>query len=308
MNTFTEQDYQTMHQYLQQQMTEAERRVFEQRLQTEPEWAEELAWLQKMEANYRYLKLKDHIAAIHNRLDQAGELNAGTPIVKTFWQIWGRTLSIAASVVLMMGVGWYVWQNNREVTTPPVAQTPPTTPPTQINPQPPAESPTVNLAELAQGYAAQQPKDLPTAPTELQEAVQAYRSDKPDAAIAALKKQPQPTPDAPATNPDGKPLFGSSQNSNPPQPDAAEPSAQTQQFRYLYLGLSYLKKGDAAQAVGQLKKVKTASLKPTAEWYEALALLKLKQQEEAKRILTRIKNNPEHLYNLEAEELWGGIK
>ena len=307
MKTFTEQDYQTMHQYLQQQMTEAERRAFEQRLQTEPEWAEELAWLQKMETNYRYLKLRDYIADIHNRLDQAGELDAGTPIVKTFWQTWGRTLSIAASVVLVLGAGWYVWQNNQEVSTPPVAQTP-TTPPARISPHPPVESPTVNLSELAQGYATQQPKDLPTAPTELQEAVQAYRSDMPDAAIAALRKQPKPNPDAPVTNPDDKPLFGSSQNSNTPPPAAAESSAQTQQFRYLYLGLSYLKKGEAAQAVGQFKKVKTASLKPTAEWYEALALLQLNQQEEAKRILTRIKNNPEHLYNLEAEELWEGIK
>ena len=49
MKVFTEQDYQTMNKYLQQQMTEAERRAFEQRLQTEPEWVEELAWLQKID-------------------------------------------------------------------------------------------------------------------------------------------------------------------------------------------------------------------------------------------------------------------
>ena len=302
MKVFTEQDYQTMHQYLQQQMTEAERRAFEQRLQTEPEWVEELAWLQKMEANYRYLKLKDHIAATHTRLDQAGYLDTGTPIVKTFWQTWGSVLSIAASVVLLVGAGWYVWQNNQEVTPPPVAENP-TKPSIKTNPNPPVERPAINLAELTKGYATQQPKDLPATPSELQEAVQAYRSDRPDAAIAALRKQPQPAPNSPATNPDGKPIFGSSQTNG-----AAQPSFQTQQFRYLYLGLSYLQKGEAAQAVGQFKKVKTASLKPTAEWYEALALLQINQQEAAKRILTRIKNNPEHLYNLEAEELWGVIK
>lgn len=307
MKNFTEKEYELMDRYLKKQLTEVEQQAVALQLQNDPEWAEELAWLQKMQANYRYLKLKDHINDIHARLDQVGELDAGTPVVKTFWQTWGRTLSIAASVVLVLGAGWYVWQNNQEVSTPPIAQTP-STPPTSVSPQPPTESPTVNLSELAQGYTTQQPKDLPAAPAELQEAVDAYRSGKPDAAIAALRKQPQSSPDAPATKPDDKPLFGSSQNSNTPQPAAAQPLAQTQQFRYLYLGLSYLKKGEAAQAVGQFKKVKTATLKPTAEWYEALALLQLNQQEEAKRILTRIKNNPEHSYNLEAEELWEGIK
>lgn len=297
MKTFTEQDYQTMHQYLQKQMTETERRAFEQRFQTEPEWAEELAWLQKMEVNYRYLKLKDHVEAIHTRLDQAGELDT-TPIVKTFWQTWGRTLSIAASLVLVLGASWYVWKNNQEVSPPPIAQKP-----TVTAPQPPAEQPANNLAELAQGYASQQPKDLPATPSELQAAVQAYQANKPDEAIAALRKQPQPTPDAPATNPDGKPLLGSSQNNDTPLP-----SAQTQQLRYLYLGLSYLKKGEAAQAVGQFKKVKTASLKATAEWYEALALLQLKQTTEAEALLKKIKNNPNHPYQLEAEEVWRSVQ
>ncbi len=299
MKEFTEDEYQQMDKYLHHQLPQAEQQAFELRLQAEPALADELAWLKKMEANYRYIKLKEHFEDIHQKLDQERALDRGAA-VQTFWQSWRRTLSLAASVVLVMGVGWWLWKNNQAAPRPMAQNKPPVVEQPKEN-FPTVEAPTMDVVALASGYAKQLPKDEAPVPAQLQKAVNSYRNNQPDAAIAALQKMPDtadnPTPD--------EGLYGSSKDAKPNNPTAIDP--QNGQYRYFYLGLSYLKKGDGQRALAALKKVKNATLKPSTEWYEALALITLEQNNAAKIRLDKISKDPNHPYQIEATEVYDAM-
>lgn len=298
MKEFTEQDYEQMDKYIKQQLSEVDRKAFEQRIKIDPALADELAWVRKMEANYRYIKLKDHVTALHQQLNEEGVLDTGT-VVKSFWQNWRRILSIAATVVLLVGAGWFVWLNNQEsVKQPTLVQALPSE--RLIEPSTPP--PVMDGSDLAEGYARQLPKDEIVIPLELTEAVNYYRNDRPDAAIAALRALPSPA------TPPSEDRFGSTKGEKGTTAPLPAVDTKNQQYRYLYLGLSYLKKGEAQKAVRQLKKVHTASLRPTAEWYEALGLVLLHQEDAARLLLNKIRNNPDHLYQLEAAEVWEAME
>lgn len=86
--------------------------------------------------------------------------------------------------------------------------------------------------------------------------------------------------------------------------EVADPATEAPSEAYLYLGISRLALGRPQEALQALEKVGTASFDwSTAQWYSALAWLKLDRPELAKPILERIAGQARHTQRNDAQQI-----
>lgn len=310
MNDFPEQDYALIASYLEHQLSETEQRAFEQRLLSDPAFAAEVEWVRKLLVNYRYLRLQDTFAEIRAKAE-APVLEQPEAVVRPLWEhSWARSLLVAATLAVVVSVGY--WTLRPAPTNDPIAQQGRPAPidssktPTPLSP----DDPTPDPAALAQAFAAESPQNVGTVPADVREGVAAYENNDPDKAIAALKKPDRPTaPVEPtfgvgADSTDGSKGVTTSKSTTTSQgTTVGAESPTTGQYRSLYLGLSQLKNGQPALALASLKRVSLPRLKPTAQWYEALCYVQLKQPDKARALLETITRQPDHPYLTEATAL-----
>ncbi len=93
--------------YLENRLSDAERRSFEREMSTNAELKSEVEAQQKMRLGLRALAIEKQI----NEARQRTQSSPKTTIVKKLNSIqsWG----LAASVAVMLGAGWLVWENNK---------------------------------------------------------------------------------------------------------------------------------------------------------------------------------------------------
>ena len=93
--------------YLQNALLGAEKRAFERELEMNAELRLELEIQQKLQLGLRALAIEKQILDARQRTQVAPK---NTVVRKlSSWQNWG----LAASVAIMLGAGWLVWQNNQ---------------------------------------------------------------------------------------------------------------------------------------------------------------------------------------------------
>lgn len=315
MKDFTEQDYHLMDQYIQGGLSEDDRMAFEKRLLNEPDLVAELHWLQKLKVNYKLVRLEDTVRRVYQELAAEGLLRPETEeivdkggTIRPLWkqQPTARWLSIAASILLMTGIGVWYWQSQRPGQPPSVATAQPRTesnPRVSTPPKPPKTEPVESASaavEWAKTYAVQSPKAIRTVPKSIQIAVDDYEQNQIEQAIAILR---QPVASEENQEP-VTPEFGGSKGATSSGHGAVVEDVQTRNYRLFYLGISYLKTDQSAQALRTLQQVKQPPfLRATAQWYEALCFLQDHQPEQARIILTRIEQQSSHPYQIEAQQL-----
>ncbi|SOD96442.1 hypothetical protein [Spirosoma fluviale] len=301
MKNFSETDYKQMDQYILGQLPDSERQAFEKRLLTEPELADEVAWLNKLYANYEHLRLQDTVRAIHQSLTEQGALEREVP-VRPLWGEIGRWVAVAASVAAVVVGGVWYWQQRQQPDSPSVATKmppvvvpkPDAAPPQPRPAQPGIQDAAPSLLALAKTYGQQSPKGIGEVPSDLAGPIADYGQGRFKEAIAQLR-QPIGRTNAPA------PEFGAVRDDTAGEsPSAATESAQTTVYRRFYLGLSYFQNGQPKQALTELERVNRPPLAQTAQWYRVLAYLQLRQPEAARPLLDQIQNQPNHPYQTEA--------
>lgn len=93
--------------YLENRLSDAERQSFERKMSTDAELKSEVEIQLKMRLGLRALAIETQIDAARQRTQSSPKIT----IVKRLKSVqnWG----LAASVAVMMGAGWLVWQNNQ---------------------------------------------------------------------------------------------------------------------------------------------------------------------------------------------------
>lgn len=301
MSNFTEEEYKLMDNYINNTLGDAEKEAFQRRLKAEPALADELEWLKKLELNYAHLKWKEYFEERHHTLITAEDLV--TKPTKTFWVQWGQKLALAASVILVLGSGLYffVIKNNKQE----VAQKPNEKHPIIKNDNEPINTGADNTEFIAilDSYAYQLPKDIDSVPTELRKGITAYKTDQTQQAIKLFK---EPIYNEVLSPKNEKPEYSSSKGTQVEQ-EKLKLDTNKEAYRHLYLGLSYLKTNQIDNALSEITKAKIGVTKSSAEWYEALCYLKLKQIDRAKTILESISNNPQNPYEADALEILNAL-
>lgn len=305
MNDFTENDYYLMDQYIHNRLSDVDRQSFEKRLINDPSLSAEVQWLQQLYVNYEQVRLEDSIRTIHQTLSEQGALEL-EPVVRPLWsqplRVW---LAVAASLVVVVGVGLWYWQARPAADQPTLAANPPasiqpTEPTTQPNPghQSIGEKPVSESAEFVKRYANALPKGIGTVPDALHSPVTDYEQGRLNPAIAALRR-----PLRAVQTTESIPEFGASPDQSTSGHAMIIETPQVANYRQFYLGLSYLKNSEPRRALNALEQVNSTSLTPAADWYRALCYLKLKQNDQAKAVLKSIENKPQHPYQAEAGQL-----
>lgn len=103
-------DFERIEAYLQNRLSEAERRGFEAEIHANNALREEVETQQKLRLGLQALAIEKHLLDAQKRTQ--------TKQIKTvFWgKIQWQTWAVAASIVLVLGVSWWVWKNNAEST------------------------------------------------------------------------------------------------------------------------------------------------------------------------------------------------
>ncbi|GAB4051880.1 tetratricopeptide repeat protein [Spirosoma litoris] len=312
MKDFTEQEYEQMNRYIDGTLSDGERTAVEKRLLNDPDFAAEVAWLRKFFVNYQHVVTEDKVREIHAELAKEGLL-ATKPVEHVYWTPW--RMAMAASVVLVLGIGIWYWQslpptqsgiagNNQGQGTSTTSTTSSTdttsstapasnsaTTPKVVIPDP---GPSFN--QLATNYGKRSPKGIGDVPAELTKAVTSYEQGgkQLEEAIAVLKKPVLVEP---------KEEYGASKGITP----QAQENKSTADYRHFYLGLSYLKNGQAKSALTALNQIEGDNLTQTVQWYKALCYVQLGQTTNAKQVLTQIQNEPGHPYQTEASKLMASL-
>lgn len=109
-------DYERAEDYVTERLSAGERTQFETELAANPELAGETARLRSLRTGLRRLTYRNEIAARHAELLQHGDIQAMPTEMGRVLPL-GRTRSLwsyaaAASVVLLLGLGWFLVENN----------------------------------------------------------------------------------------------------------------------------------------------------------------------------------------------------
>jgi hypothetical protein len=300
MSIFSEEDYELMDNYMHRNLNNAEERAFEERLRSDDSFAAEFQWVQKLRVNYAHMKWKDYFKETHERLTANDEVKEEKD-EPAFWVQWGRKLSIAASVLLVLGSAGYYFLSKQETGN--LANKPHghvLSPAKRIEDIP--DNLNTALDPIVNSYALQLPKDLGKVPAELESAIAAYKDDQAGRAIALLIKPIEQTPAQVISDPDN---VGSAKGDGS---QARKLNKEKESYRHLYLALSYIKTNQVNQALDEIKKAGYGETKASAEWYESLCYLKLNQIPAAKAILKSISENDKHPYQPDAQEVLTSIK
>lgn len=304
MEKYTEHEYEQMEKYINRTLTEAELILVEQRMLNDQAYAEEIKQMRILLANFRHMHYRELVQSIHNKLEKEGQLVHYETAAVPLWKRFGKQLSLAASIILFLGAGFLIWKSTSHQKIPEVAQTPTdekfSSDPPKVSPPSPTPTPSrVSPLQLAQNFASQSPANIGNIPDELSAAVTAYQNDRTDEAIAALRSKPDS--EIPAED---KPLFGSGQKGDAPNKTGTSTSDD---YRNFYLGLSYLKNGEAQSGLTTLQKITEPKLRRTANWYQALALIQLNRTKDARVIIDKIRADGNHPYQIEAQQLWDSL-
>ncbi|MPR32309.1 hypothetical protein [Salmonirosea aquatica] len=92
--------------YLQNTLSEAEKRSIEADLQSDDNLRAEMEIQQKLRLGLRALAIEKQLLNARERANKRSEISFARKINP--FQIW----SIAASIVLVLGLGWWIWQTN----------------------------------------------------------------------------------------------------------------------------------------------------------------------------------------------------
>jgi cellobiose-specific phosphotransferase system component IIA len=152
-------------------------------------------------------------------------------------------------------------------------------------------------------YAYQLPKDVDNVPEELRKGINAYKADQIEQATKLLK---EPIYNEILSPINEKLEYGSSKGIRS-EKDKLNLDTNKEALRHLYLGLSLLKNNQIDKALSEIAKAKTGDTKSSAEWYEALCFLKLKQMDKAKKILVGIASNSQNPYEADANEILNAL-
>ena len=104
-------DFERIEAYLQNRLSEAERRDFEAEIHANSELRAEVEIQQKLRLGLRALAIEKHLLNAQKRT-QTKQMPQNKTVFwgKSQWQTWAA----AASIVLILGVSWWVWQKNAE--------------------------------------------------------------------------------------------------------------------------------------------------------------------------------------------------
>lgn len=299
MKEFTEHDYTSIDRYIQNDLSASDRRAFERRMLNEPELATELQWLKKFYVNYaqvglqeKHIGLQAQVHDIHQRLSEQGALVKEPVTQRPAVPAW---MAMAVCFLLVLNIGIWYWQAHKSVEREEAKQNPKKVDP-KVKPTIPASNSVTMPAapssplfdQLAATYGKQSPKGIGEVPDELAGAVADYKrgGHRLHQAIDALK---DPAPKV--IDPNEEPEYGASNDQ------------YAIDYRHLYLGLCYLKNGQAKPALHTLSQIQNDSLTQTVQWYKALCYVRMRQSHKAKRLLTQIQHQPGHPYHREAGKL-----
>lgn len=95
--------------YVAGRLATSERAQFETELGTNPELADETARLRAMRTGLRRLAFRDEMIARHAELVRSGAIQPVQPVMTVVRPLW-QYMAIAASLVLLLGLGWFAWQ------------------------------------------------------------------------------------------------------------------------------------------------------------------------------------------------------
>lgn len=308
----SEELFNQLHAYLRGEGSPAERTAFEKQMNQNPELAQEVASQKRIKTGLKANENKRKFQDIHAQLKATGALpevevevelmSVGTqttekevivkptPVeeeieeevatkVTPLWS-WGR-LAVAASVILAMGIGWYIYSNS-EPTQTEVAVTPepPNTKPDTVSPK----QETVNPKPETQNSKPQTVNPKPEPPNFKQLFAQNFS----------------------ATPKIGSPF--SSENFGVSPSMVARWQADT---ATLHAGIRLLDAGRGRSALAEfekLEKSKFEEIQQHAQWYIALSLLWQNQYEKTKERLEAIAANDKHLYQARAKKLLEKLK
>ncbi|MFN8348802.1 MAG: hypothetical protein U0X91_27635 [Spirosomataceae bacterium] len=287
MEHISEELFNQIHAYLRGEGSPEERTAFEQQMNQNPELTQEVASQKRIKTGLKANENKRKFQDIHAQLKAAGALpqvvvqptlieeeieEQAAVKVTPLWS-WGR-LAIAASVMLAVSVGWYIYSNSE-----------PTQPEVAVTPEPPNNKPdTVS------------PK---------QETV----NPKPE--TVNPKPEPPNFKQLFAQNFSASPKIGSpfsSENFGVSPSLVARWQADT---ATLHAGIRLLDAGLGRSALAELEKLeksKFEEIQQHAQWYIALSLLWQNQYEKTKERLDAIVANDKHLYQARAKRLLEKIK
>ncbi len=109
--------------YLTNQMSESERQRFEHQVQQNPELRQEVLLQKELKKGFEVLATKDKFRQIHQQLTEQGQLSQPSPalakpdpqvidfpVTPTLKRNRWYPLAVAASLVILLGTGWFVWQ------------------------------------------------------------------------------------------------------------------------------------------------------------------------------------------------------
>ena len=107
--------FEQIHLYLSGEMNEKETKDFEQLLQENAVVNEEFMWQKRIKEGLKAQEYKKQFQNIHQQLNAEGELNRlETKSPKIIISLSWKYLSIAASIVLVIGI-WWIWTNNDKI-------------------------------------------------------------------------------------------------------------------------------------------------------------------------------------------------
>lgn len=296
MEHVSEELFNQLHAYLRGEGSPAERTAFEQQMNQNPELAQEVASQKRIKAGLKANENKRKFQDIHAQLKATGALPEvvvePTPVeeeveeevVTPLWN-WGR-LAVAAGVILVAGIGWYIYSNSRPTQTQVAV-----TPETDARPRPTPKLDTVSP----------KPETVNPKPE--------TQNSKPQTV------NPKPEP------PNFKQLFAQNFTANPKigSPFSSEnlgvsPSLVARwqsDTATLHAGIRLLEADRGRSALVEfekLEKSKFEEIQQHAQWYIALSLLWQNQYEKTKERLDSIAAKDKHLYQFRAKRLLEKLK
>lgn len=278
MMELDESTFEQIHAYLRGEGTPEERAEFELKIQTHAVLATEVETQRRIQSGLKILANKQRFEEIHAALKASGEL----PIIekterdvisfspkKSGWKSW----AIAASLLLVSGVSWYVFLQTKEITS------------------------TTTLADRKEVRKDTSSIQIESKKTALAaETKKKSQSDEEPSLNRLFVQNFEKKPSLPAS-----PFSQEKMGMNPGILQLWE--TETAAF---FKGIDLLDKGEVNAARTIFEKIEQSrfdELRPYGEWYTTLALLKLSNKELAVEKLTKISLSEGHLYQLRAQKL-----
>lgn len=294
MEHLSEEQFNQIHAYLRGEGSPEERTAFEQQMNQNPELAQEVASQKRIKTGLKANENKRKFQDIHAQLKAAGALPEvivkPTPVeeeieeevatkVTPLWS-WSR-LAVAASVILAVGMGWYIYSTSQPTPTQvAVTPEPPNTKPDKVTPK----QETVNPKQETPNRKPQTGNPKTESPNFKQLFAQNFT----------------------ATPKIGSPFSSENLGLSPSLVARWQSDTAT-----LHAGIRLLDAGRGRSALAEfekLEKSKFEEIQQHAQWYIALSLLWQSQYDKTKERLEAIATNDKHLYQARAKKLLGKLK